>query len=148
MMPPKMAIHTIHVRGGTRNSPPFFPSSLFRLSSAMCSYNWAPCYHEPSITATQDLAALPLPNQASLRPRPDLKALADALVFHPKHLTFCRCAHHQFMPPLARNFLVCEPILQFHGAAHPDWPEAVARFPVAQYNLRANFVRIEDLAPK
>src|SRR5205823_2829959 len=35
-MPPKMAIHTTHVRGGTRKSPPFLAflsSSLYLLSS-------------------------------------------------------------------------------------------------------------------
>src|SRR6266576_6380405 len=40
MIPPKMAIHTIHVRGGTRNSPFFedLSSSLY-FSSAMCQLN-------------------------------------------------------------------------------------------------------------
>src|SRR5713101_1931103 len=37
MMPPKIAIQTIQVRGGTRNSPPF----LGRLSSSLCLLSFA-----------------------------------------------------------------------------------------------------------
>src|SRR5438094_9219755 len=43
MMPPKMAIQTIQVRGGTLNSPPFlglFSSSLDLLSSGIFYFSW------------------------------------------------------------------------------------------------------------
>src|SRR6185503_17253824 len=49
-MAPMMAIHKIHVRGGTRNSPLFLVSLL---SSAMALKNCVGNYHPHSPTATR-----------------------------------------------------------------------------------------------
>src|SRR5437660_5645046 len=59
MIPPKMAIHTIQVRGGTRNSPPFFGflSSSFDLFSSGILFTIGPSYHEQPIEATLELWA-------------------------------------------------------------------------------------------
>src|SRR5215510_5572722 len=147
MMPPKMAIQTIHVRGGTRNSPPLFgcfSSSLNLLSSAMLQkFGRAKPNTAGTVPQPADLNPFPSPLQAARRLRRELKALGNSHPFQPKHFTERCLGEHQLMAFPTRNLLVHEEILQFHRRTHADWLNAIARSPMTQSDLWPNEISIE-----
>src|SRR6266478_666763 len=111
MMPPKMAIQTIQVRGGTLNSPPFlgfFSSSLCLLSSDIMYPVAAKLPSSPHSRNLHELKPSPHPMQAAIGGFSKLKPFRNPQALYPKRFASGSCGHHQFAAVLSRNLLIHE----------------------------------------
>src|SRR5258705_5296852 len=115
MIPPKIAIHTIQVRGGTRNSPHFlgaFSSSLCLFSSGIFCNGCAnlACL---ALGRNAQLNPLPTPLQATNRRWCKLESFRNPHSFHPKYFSALGSRHDQLMAAAPLDLLIGEKVLQF-----------------------------------
>src|SRR5436190_1245960 len=121
MIPPKIAIHTTHVRGGTLNSPPFLAflsSSLFLLSSDMLKKTGCASVTSLGGSRNDELIPSPAPLQETFCLRIQPKSFRNPQFLHPKDLSSGRRSNNKLLSCLFWNLLIHKKILNFDRFFH------------------------------